>query len=170
MKSCTLATWHQRLGHLHYDMIQKMAQSGSVLDLNITPGSDSTHFCSGCIQGKNSCIPFPVNITRHREDTSGVMFHSDICGPMGEISYGGALYYILFKDDHSSYRFAFCIKQKSEALNCFKMVFQEVLRITHHRIQILRTDNGGEYFSKTFQAYLLSENIRHELTVPYTPQ
>ena len=34
----------------------------------------------------------------------------------------------------------------------------------------LRTDNGGEYMSMEFQAYLTSKGIEHQLTVPHSPQ
>ena len=34
----------------------------------------------------------------------------------------------------------------------------------------LRTDNGGEYRSGEFSKYLRTEGIRHELTVPKTPE
>ena len=38
------------------------------------------------------------------------------------------------------------------------------------RIGTLRTDNGGEFVSKEFDAYLASKGIRHELTIAHTPQ
>jgi hypothetical protein len=34
----------------------------------------------------------------------------------------------------------------------------------------LRSDNGGEYTSRQFEAYLAKEGIKHQLTIPYTPQ
>ena len=34
----------------------------------------------------------------------------------------------------------------------------------------LRTDNGGEYTSREFKSYLRTEGVRHELTVPKTPE
>ena len=37
-------------------------------------------------------------------------------------------------------------------------------------IMKLRTDNGGEYMSKDFQAYLTSKGIEHQLTIPHSPQ
>jgi len=39
-----------------------------------------------------------------------------------------------------------------------------------HKIEALRTDNGGEYISNEFKDYLKSRGIHHELTVPYTPE
>ncbi len=37
-------------------------------------------------------------------------------------------------------------------------------------LKTLRTDNGGEFISAQFGTYLCSEGIRHELTIPRTPQ
>ena len=33
-------------------------------------------------------------------------------------------------------------------------------------LKILRTDNGGEFTSSEFEAYLKSEGVRYELTIP----
>ena len=38
------------------------------------------------------------------------------------------------------------------------------------KLKTLRSDNGGEYTSKKFEDYLKSEGIRHERTIPKTPQ
>ena len=32
-------------------------------------------------------------------------------------------------------------------------------------LNVLRTDNGGEFTSSQFQAYLKAEGVRHELTI-----
>ena len=34
----------------------------------------------------------------------------------------------------------------------------------------MRTDGGGEYTSKEFEAFSVNEGIVHEVTAPYTPQ
>ena len=34
----------------------------------------------------------------------------------------------------------------------------------------MRSDNGGEYTAKRFQEYIKAEGVRHELTLPKTPQ
>ena len=41
---------------------------------------------------------------------------------------------------------------------------------TGRKLKALRTDNGGEYTSAEFEAYLRKEGVRHELTVPKTPE
>ena len=43
-------------------------------------------------------------------------------------------------------------------------------KLSGHVLKVLRTDNGGEYTSKEFESYLKSEGVRHELTVPKTPE
>ena len=45
-----------------------------------------------------------------------------------------------------------------------------VERCSGHKLKVLRTDNGGEYTSTEFKEYLKEEGIRHELTIPKTPE
>lgn len=42
--------------------------------------------------------------------------------------------------------------------------------LVEKKVKTLRSDNGGEYTSKKFEAYLKSEGIRHECTIPKTPE
>ena len=41
--------------------------------------------------------------------------------------------------------------------------------VTENHVKTLRSDNGGEYGSKMFDAYLKEKGIVHETTVPYKP-
>ena len=45
-----------------------------------------------------------------------------------------------------------------------------VERETRNPLKRLRTDNGGEYISKKFKEYCSKHRIKHEKTVPCTPQ
>ncbi len=45
-----------------------------------------------------------------------------------------------------------------------------VEKSSKNKVKTLRTDNGGEYTSTQFTNYLNSEGIRHELTIPKTPE
>ena len=55
-------------------------------------------------------------------------------------------------------------------LEKFKLFEAMVTKECGKPIMKLRTDNGGEYMSKDFQAYLTSKGIEHQLTVPHSPQ
>jgi transposase InsO family protein len=49
--------------------------------------------------------------------------------------------------------------------------FKAVVELeTGNKLKILRSNNGGEYTSRQFKACLVKEGIKHQLTVPYTPQ
>ena len=45
-----------------------------------------------------------------------------------------------------------------------------VERSTEHKVKTLRSDNGGEYTSNAFESYLKKEVVRHEYTIPKTPE
>ena len=98
------------------------------------------------------------------------LVHSDVCGPMKAESLGGARYFITFIDDYSRICYVFFLKQKSDAFEKFKEFEAQVTTMTGKKIKYLRTDNGGEYTSKQFEAFLKEKGIKHELTCPYTPQ
>ena len=38
------------------------------------------------------------------------------------------------------------------------------------KVGTLHSDRGGEYMSKDFNAFLADRGIKHQCTVPYTPQ
>ena len=42
--------------------------------------------------------------------------------------------------------------------------------ISDKKIKTLRSDNGGEYTSKEFEAFCKDVEIKRELTTPYNPQ
>lgn len=62
------------------------------------------------------------------------------------------------------------MKHKSEVLEKFKDFETATTSDSGNRIRKLRIDNGGEYTSKEFEAYLKSRGIFHELSVPHSPE
>ena len=62
------------------------------------------------------------------------------------------------------------IKHKTGVFEKFKLFDTMVTKECVEPIMKLRTDNGGEYMSTDFQAYLASKGIEHQPTIPYSPQ
>ena len=62
------------------------------------------------------------------------------------------------------------MKHKSEVLEKFKEWEAAVTNQTECKIKTLRADNGGEYTSTDFEDFLKEKGIRHETTVPHSPQ
>ena len=83
------------------------------------------------------------------------MIHSDLCGPMSTTSLKGYEYYITFIDDFSRKNWIYFLKTKKskEVLQKFKEFKALVENQTGRRIKVLRSDNGGEYTSKEFDAF-----------------
>ena len=87
---------------------------------------------------------------------------------MGTESVGGSKYLVTFIDDYSRCCKVYCMRNK--VLEKFKQFEGTYTNDCGQRIGTLRSDNGGEYFSKAFVDYLKVKGIRHESSVPYTPQ
>ena len=126
-------------------------------------------FCEGCVEGKMQCKPFKP-LTHQQSKRKLELVHSDVCGPLQVESIGGSRYSVTFIDDYSRCVSVFFIKHKTEVFEKFKIFEAMVTKECGEPITKLRTDNGGEYMSKDFQAYLTSKGIEHQLTVPHSPQ
>ena len=85
-------------------------------------------------------------------------------------SLGGAQYFVTFIDDATRYVWVYFLKRKNELLSRFLEWKTLVERASGKQLKVLRSDNGGEYTSEEFMKYLKSEGVRHERTVPKTPQ
>lgn len=116
----SLAVWHQRLCHLNYPAILAMDCTEAVTGMTLQ-NKNVPEFCQGCVLGKSHRHSFATPPTRTPSSTPGYLLHADICGPMAHISLGGALFYILFKDDYSGYRHIFVLLQNLMLFGAFKM-------------------------------------------------
>ena len=68
---------------------------------------------------------------------------------------------VLFTSFNTSQK---CSKNSKSSGHSLQMIVAKEL------VGAIRTDNGGEYLSGEFKTYLKSKGIRHELTVPHTPE
>ena len=159
--------WHRRFGHLNEQSLQKLAKKELVnrLDYDI---SSRVGVCEPCIGGKQSKEPFKASTTTTSEPLE--LVSSDLCGKMGVKSVGGAEYFLTFLDHHTHYCWVYPLKRKDQTFSCFRDWKAEVENRTGRKLKTLRTDNGGEYTSTEFQNYLKGSGIRHELTIPKTPE
>jgi hypothetical protein len=100
-------------------------------------------YCIDCIRGK-----YVKQIKKRAKRSAGVLeiVHIDICGPFPIKSLDRYDSFIMFIDDYSRYGYIYPIKERSEALNKFKMFKDEVENQHNLRIKIVRSDCGGEYY------------------------
>ena len=138
----------------------------SGLDLD---GKQDSTFCEPCVKGKTHRLPFQSSPTK-RADHPLELIHSDVCGKIGAKSLGGGEYFVTFIDDHTRYAWVYILQHKSEVFQRFQEWKALVEKSSGRKIKIFRSDNGGEYTSSEFASYLTKEGIKHELTIPHTPQ
>lgn len=158
--------WHRRLAHLNrrsMDLLKRGMASG--IDYSNTKHTP----CVACLEGKQSRLPFPKTSYNRATEKLGLI-HSDLCGPMSVSSFSGSKYLLSFIDDYTRMTFGYFLKSKDEVLPVFKIFKSLVENQTNLKIKALRTDNGCEYVNKQFQMFLQEHGIKHQTTVPYSPQ
>ena len=136
------------------------------LDFSYTKEND---FCETCIEGKHKKSTFPTSGSSRATQPLGLV-HSDLCGKINARSFGGAEYFLTFIDDCNHYTWVYMLKHKNEVFDCFLCWKALVEKSSGRKLKTIRTDNGGEYTSTAFEEYLTSEGIRHERTIPRTPE
>ncbi|CAH9135249.1 unnamed protein product [Cuscuta epithymum] len=156
--------WHRRLGHLSVKGLTTLAKK-EVISMGKGVALDP---CEHCLFGKQHKVSFSSTRKNHSELLS--LVHSDVCGPIEEESLGGSRYFVTFIDDASRKVWTYCLKSKDQVFDRFKLFHAMVERETGKKLKCLRSDNGGEYTSREFSAYCAAYGIRHEKTVPRTPQ
>lgn len=158
---------HKRLAHINHATIKRMDHEQLVTGADLS--SVKVGVCDPCVKGKMIRKIFKsrdyIKSTRPLE-----LVHSDVCGPMENVSLGGSRYFVSFIDDFSRYTHVYFIDKKSDVFSVFRDFEASVSNQTGQTIATLRTDGGGEYISAEFEQYLQLQGIHHELSVRYSPQ
>jgi len=77
---------------------------------------------------------------------------------------------VTFIDHLSRKNWVYLLKSKDEVFIKFKEFNAKVENLTERRLNILRSDNGGEYTSKEIIYFCKDSRIKRELIVPYNPE
>lgn len=157
--------WHQRMGHLNFQSLNKIPNCTE--GVKLSPGLENS-ICVTCLEGKQTRKPFPAEGSRATSLLE--LIHSDVCGPMQQVSIGGARYFVTFIDDFSRRVYIYPIKNKSEVFEKFVEYKNRVENELNKKIKILRSDNGTEYKNNNFDTYLKKHGILHQTSNPYSPE
>jgi len=104
------------------------------------PRTDRPHQCREFIKGK-----YIKKIKKDAKRSTGILqiIHTDICGPFSVKSVDGYDSFITFIDNYSRYGYIYPIKERTEALDKFKIFKAEVENQHNLKIKIVRSDRGG---------------------------
>lgn len=148
---------HSRIGH-----------PGRIPFSKIYPNVPHPESCDPCIMSKHHRLPYRGKFQLASQRLE--LLHSDLSGLITPTSLGGHKYYLKITDSYTSFKFVYLLKQKSKTLECIKKFKHLLENQTGDRIKVLVNDNGGEYTSAAFKAFLDQHGIEMRLTAPHTPQ
>ncbi|KAK1617106.1 hypothetical protein QYE76_022623 [Lolium multiflorum] len=98
------------------------------------------------------------------------LLHLDLFGPSHYDTLGGSKYGLVIVDDYSRYSWVFLLNSKDETHREFIIFAKKAQRMYESEIKAIRTNNGTELKNYTMQEFVDDEGIKHEFSVPYTPQ
>lgn len=165
--SVTMEQAHKRFGHASIERLKHTPQSTDGIEIT----EQEPYFCESCALGKTRRQPFPHE-RQSRPTRIFEVVSSDLKGPILVPSKDGHRYYITFNCLHSTWCWITFLKQKSaeEVLEATKRFITDAQAETGNRLAIFLSDNGSEYVNKEMRMFLLQKNIKHQRTVPYSPQ
>uniref|UniRef100_A0A151UHB3 Retrovirus-related Pol polyprotein from transposon TNT 1-94 n=1 Tax=Cajanus cajan TaxID=3821 RepID=A0A151UHB3_CAJCA len=150
--------WHKRMGHFNHVALLNMKKH------NIVEGLPSME------ANLNNCNASQYGKTSWRASQKLQLIHTDLGGPLLELSLNGSKYYILFIDDLTRMCWIYFLIFKSEVVGIFWRFKAWIENQSSYKIQVLRSDNGKEYISYQFNSFCEEAGIEHQFTTPYTPQ
>jgi transposase InsO family protein len=94
-------------------------------------------------------------------------------GPMKIPTFDGKKYILVLVDDFSRYTWVELLKTRDEAPSAVSRFIRKIdMEMSHRGVKIhcIRSDNAKEFTSYDFLYELETQGIKHERTIPYTPQ
>jgi hypothetical protein len=160
---------HCRLGHIAVATARKLVESGAVQGIELDPDSQETD-CEACIFARATRQPIAKPRISTPARSFGDEVHTDVWGPASIRTRQGRSYFVTFTDDCTRFTVIFLLRTKDEVLKSYKTFEAWALTQQHCKgIKVLRSDRGGEYLSKEFDAHLAAASTARRLTPHDTP-
>ncbi|CAA7036250.1 unnamed protein product [Microthlaspi erraticum] len=157
-------TWHHRLGHTNFKVLQQLQISKEI----VINKSRQNSICEPCQMGKSSRLQFISSSSRVLGPLDRV--HCDLWGPSPIVSTLEFKYYAVFIDDYSRFSWFYPLRAKSEFYSVFT-AFQKLVETQFStKIKVFQSDGGGEFINKRLQSHFVECGIKHLVSCPYTPQ
>jgi transposase InsO family protein len=158
--------WHSRLGHRDPNAIRLLEQQ--LKNFQIKP-CQVKQVCECCIEAKSTKKSLPKKSESRSSEVLDII-HTDVCGPMQNITPAGNRYFMTMIDDYSRYTVLYLLKNKSEVPDRIKEYVRLVQTKFKKSPNVIRSDRGGEYVNENLTKFFKKEGITPQFTVPYTPQ
>ncbi|XP_071921648.1 retrovirus-related Pol polyprotein from transposon RE1 isoform X2 [Coffea arabica] len=160
--------WHRRLGHPNNVILSNLMKCGLLEQKDQCSTHALSLDCSACKLGKSKTLLFPTYGSR--ANACFEIIHSDVWGITPVISHAHYRYFVTFIDDYSRFTWIYFLRTKAEVFTVFQTFVAYIETQFSTTIKIFQSDNGGEYVSHNFQAFLQHKGILSQRSCPYTPQ
>jgi GAG-pre-integrase domain/Integrase core domain len=169
-KPVNIDTWHRRLGHASYSVIERMGREQVVKGMDVTTYQKGQGCCEDCIMGKQTRQPFDNNLARETEVLERV--YVDLWGPARTQSNGEKQYMMQAVDGKSTHTKGYYLANKNAetTLEVFKSYHVMAERQTGKKLRHIQTDEGGEFCNDLWNSYCKEFGIIHETTSAYSSQ
>jgi hypothetical protein len=169
-KADCIHQWHRKMGHRDIEAVQRLSSlSDGIIIEKCDCNVGESYVCQCCLKGKMTRKPFPRE-SKSRAAEILDLVHSDLCGPMAVTTPSGNRYVLTLIDDFSRLTVIYLLKQKSETAGKIMEYVRMTENLCGKKMEVIRSDNGGEYTSKELREFYKAEGIQCQLTVPYSPQ
>jgi hypothetical protein len=160
--------WHRRLGHIQFDHLIKLKNLEVVKDIpRISKPQDS--MCKPCQVGKLTRTHFKSKSSTSTEKPLQLV-HMDLCVPSRQEGTVKENYSMFIIDDYSKLTWVAFLKEKYEAFEKFKIFKALTKNQIVKRLNVVRSNRGGEFMSSDFKEFCDNHGIKREYTIPRTPQ
>jgi transposase InsO family protein len=160
--------WHRRLAHVGMRNLAKLQKDNHIIGLTNVM-FEKNKICSACQAGKQHGVPHQSkNMVTTKRPLE--LLHMDLFGPMAYISIGGSKYGLVIVDDFYRFIWVFFLSDKGETQETLKKFMRRAQNEFELKIKKVRSDNGTEFKNTGVEEFLGEEGIKHEFSVPYTPQ
>ncbi|CAI7771367.1 unnamed protein product, partial [Closterium sp. NIES-53] len=105
-------TWHERLRHVNFPMLQKLVKDGSLKGLEVKGAVKEIGSCPTCLETKFTKFPFSSGTGPAKAPLA--LVHMDVVGPTRAPSLSGSRYFLTIVDDHTRAVWVYPLKTKGE--------------------------------------------------------
>ncbi|KAE9332414.1 hypothetical protein PF008_g14954 [Phytophthora fragariae] len=158
---------HQRFGHLGMDSVQTLSKKLDV-GVKLNENGLTPYEFVACAASKAKRMHHARIPVRKSGPLETLMM--DVC-TINEETVEGSIMFLCVTDECTRYKWAFLLKEKSEATFHIKVLLNRLrTRFRKLKVQLLLSDQGGEFLTKPLEAYCDENGIVQRTTNAYSPQ
>lgn len=160
--------WHRQLGHRNWAAAERIVKENLATGMKVSD-CGLRLVCECCMQGKSARLPFPPVVDRKSARILDIV-HTDLCGPMENVTPSGNRYAMTIIDDFSRFTVTYLLQRKSEAAGIIQDYVKWVENHFGRKPGFVRSDGGGEFNNHELRKFYKQHGIQPQFTTPYSPQ